>query len=342
MNRELEWIQTVVPDMIDVLSRRFLILKKIKTDRPVGRRTLAAQLKLSERALRTETDFLKEQGLIDSSKSGMTLTENGALVVRSLGEFMDQMLTLQATEKELTALFGGIRCLVVFGDSDEDEAVTCSMGQTVNEILQALLPQGHNIIAVMGGTTMAAVAQSLDSELTTGRDLMFVPARGGIGERVDVQANNISAQMAERTKGQHRALYVPEHVSEKTYEPLLREPAVREVIEMIRQSNAVIHSIGEAIPMAKRRSMSQTAIDSLKQKGAVGEAFGYFFNEKGEVVQKLSRIGLQLEDLASMKCVVAVAGGSSKGHAIAAYMKLAPSQTYLITDQGAANMILKG
>ncbi|MBN7274327.1 SorC family transcriptional regulator [Ligilactobacillus pobuzihii] len=342
MHRELEWIQTVVPDMINVLSRRYLILKNIKTDRPVGRRSLATQLQLSERVLRTETDFLKEQGLIDSSKSGMTLTERGELVVRGLSSFMDQMLTRQATEEKLTSLFGGRRCLVVPGDSDEDETANYAMGQTVNEILQALLPEGHNIIAVMGGTTMVAVAQSLNSELSTSRDLMFVPARGGIGERVDVQANNICAQMANRTKGEHRALYVPEHVSEKTYDPLLREPAVQEVISMIKQSNAVIHSIGQAIPMAQRRSMSKSAIDLLKKKGAVGEAFGYFFNENGEVIQKLSRIGLQLEDLVSMKCVVAVAGGTSKGHAIAAYMKLAPSQTYLITDQGAANVILKG
>src|SRR5699024_2821156 len=151
----------------------------------------------------------------------------------------------------------------------------------VNDILQALLPLGENIIAVMGGTTVATVAHSLDDSLSEQRDLMFVPARGGIGERVDVQANNVCAQMAEQTAGQHRALYVPEHVSEKTYEPLLREPAVQEVISMIKQSNAVIHSIGQAIPMAQRRSMSKSAIDLLKKKGAVGEVYGYVFNENG-------------------------------------------------------------
>lgn len=342
MQRELEWIQAVVPDMIDVLSRRFLVLQSIGTKQPVGRRSLAIQLKLSERVLRTETDFLKEQGLIGSSKSGMSLTENGVLVVRSLTAFMDQMLPIQATEKKLNALFQGKRCLVVPGDRDESENVTSLMGQAVNDILQAVLPLGENIIAVMGGTTMATVAHSLNSDLSVKRDLMFVPARGGIGERVDVQANNVCARMAVETAGQHRALYVPEHVSEKTYEPLLREPAVQEVIAMIQKSNAVIHSVGEAIPMAKRRSMSRSDIDFLKQNGAVGEAFGYFFNEDGRVIKKLSRIGLQLEDLASIKCVVAVAGGASKGRALAAYMKLAPDQTYLITDQGAANVILKG
>ena len=342
MHRELEWIQAVVPDMINVLSRRFLVLKSIGTDRPVGRRSLAAQLNLSERVLRTETDFLKEQGLICSSKTGMSLTENGALVVRSLTAFMNQMLPLRATKQKLNALFQGKRCLVVPGDSDLSENVVSLMGQAVNDILQALLPLGENIIAVMGGTTMATVAHSLDDSLSEQRDLMFVPARGGIGERVDVQANNVCAQMAEQTAGQHRALYVPEHVSEKTYEPLLREPAVQEVIAMIKRSNAVIHSVGEAIPMAERRSMPQSEIDFLKNNDAVGEAFGYFFNKEGQIIKKLSRIGLQLKDLVSVKCVVAVAGGASKGHALAAYMKLAPSQTFLITDEGAANVILKG
>ncbi len=342
MHRELEWIETVVPDMINVLNRRFLILKSIKADQPVGRRTLAARLVLSERVLRTETDFLKQQGLIQSNKSGMALTENGVVVVRGLGTYLDRLLNLQETERKLNALFQVQGCLVVPGDSDQDGAVVGSMGRTVNELLQALLPSQKNIIAVMGGTTMATVARSLDPSLSRGRELVFVPARGGIGERIDIQANNICAQMADQTNGQHRALYVPEHVSEKTYQPLLREPAVQEVVSLIKQSNAVIHSIGQAITMAKRRSMPQKAIDSLRKNDAVGEAFGYFFNQKGEIVQKLSRIGLQLEDLATMKCVIAVAGGASKAQAIAAYMKFAPHQTYLVTDEGAANLILKG
>lgn len=68
------------------------------------------------------------------------------------------------------------------------------------------------------------------------------------------------------------------------YRPLLNEPVVQEVVNLIRQSNAAVHS----------------------------------------------------------NCIIAVAGGSSKARAIAAYMKNAPEKTYLITDEGAAKMILKG
>lgn len=48
---------------------------------------------------------------------------------------------------------------------------------------------------------------------------------------------------------------MPEQVSEDTYRPLLNEPVVQEVVNLIRQSNAAVHSIGEAISMAERRSM---------------------------------------------------------------------------------------
>jgi central glycolytic genes regulator len=39
---------------------------------------------------------------------------------------------------------------------------------------------------------------------------------------------------------------------------------------------------------------------------------------------------------------MAIAGGSTKAKAIKAFMKYAPHQTWLITDEGVANLILKG
>jgi central glycolytic genes regulator len=94
--------------------------------------------------------------------------------------------------------------------------------------------------------------------------------------------------------------------------------------------------------MAARRKMSEQEILMLKQKNAVAESFGYFFNEAGEVVYKVPRIGLQLKDLQKVPIIFAVAGGQSKAKAVNAYMKNAPKQTWLITDEACANEILKG
>lgn len=341
MHQEIEWIERIVPDVIDTLGRRYAILKQIKVLGPIGRRSLAESLGMSERNLRSEADQLKKQGLISVTKTGMIVTSKGKEVIQGLADFIDQLLDLKQLELELSQKLGIENCLVVAGDSDDDRDVIDEMGRLVTNTLKTLLPFGPNIIAAMGGNTMAQIASCLTPEIGENRELLFVPARGGLGESIEIQANNVCALMAKRTGGNSRSLYVPEQVSESTYRPLLKEPAVQEIVSLIGQSNAVIHSIGTALHMAKRRSMSPRLVEMLRDKKAVGEAFGYFFDENGQVVYRISRIGIQLEDLASMECVIAVAGGSSKAKAIVSYMKHAPKQTCLITDEGATKAILK-
>ena len=63
--------------------------------------------------------------------------------------------------------------------------------------------------------------------------------------------------MAMRTNGNYRSLFVPEQLSTNTYEFLLKEPAILDVLNLISQANCVIHSIGRALHMAARRKMSE-------------------------------------------------------------------------------------
>lgn len=308
---------------------------------PVGRRTLAQKMNISERSLRTETDFLKHLNCIEANKSGMSLTDEGLQVYEGLEKFMAEYSGTRLKERELSKQLGIARCIIVAGDSDQEEKVLRSFGPIISDVLASQLPDGDNTIAVMGGTTMETVAQNMQELETPKRHNLFVPARGGVGETVNIQANSISGVMAEKSGGDFKVLYVPEQVSPETYEILLHEPTVQRVLSLISNSNCVIHSIGRALHMAKRRGMSSKELAMLTNKGAVAESFGYFFDEDGEVVYKIPRIGLQLKDLTNIPYVIAVAGGKSKAKAIEAYIKNAPSQTWLITDEGAANQILK-
>jgi central glycolytic genes regulator len=339
---ELKMIEAVAPDLLDVMQERFHILRNIYWMQPIGRRSLSDSMGITERVLRTETDFLKQQQLINTSKSGMTLTEKGLEVYQGLETVMNQLLGMHQIEKEISQYFGIHRCIVVAGNSDLQEKVLYEFGDVLTESLDLLLPEGNNIIAVMGGTTMAVTAEHMGILETEKRHNLFVPARGGIGEAMSVQANSVSAVMASNTGGHHRALYVPEQLSSETYKSLLQEPSIQEVLTLIEQSNCVVHSIGRALHMAARRKMSDEEMVMLKQNNAVAESFGYFFDEEGEVVYKIPRIGLQLKDLQKIPNVVAIAGGKTKAKAIHAYMKNAPQQTWLITDEAAANEILKG
>lgn len=339
---ELKMIEAVAPDILDVMQERFHILRNIYWMQPIGRRSLSDSMGITERVLRTETDFLKSLQLIDTTKSGMSLTEKGLAVYQGLETVMNQLLGMHQIEKEMTQYFDIQRCVVVAGNSDVQEKVLYEFGDILTDTLNLILPSGNNIIAVMGGTTMAKAAEHVGVLETDKRHNLFVPARGGIGEAVDVQANSVSALMARRAGGEHKSLYVPEQLSKETYASLLQEPSIQEVLTLIEQTNCVVHSIGRALHMAARRKMSDDELVMLKQNNAVAESFGYFFDEEGEVVYKIPRVGLQLKDLKKAPNIIAIAGGKSKAKAIRAYMKNAPQQTWLITDEAAANEILKG
>ena len=284
MLKEFKMIEAVAPDMLDVLQERFQILRNIYWMQPIGRRSLSETMGITERVLRTETDVLKQLNLIEPSKSGMTLTERGLEVYQGLELVMNQLLGMHQIEKEMTQYFGIQRCIVVAGDSDIQKKVLSDFGDVLTNTLNLLLPNGENTIAVMGGTTMAMVAENMGSLETEKRHNLFVPARGGIGEAVSVQANSISAVMANKTGGNYRALYVPEQLSRETYNSLLQEPSIQEVLTLISHANCVVHSIGRALHMAARRKMSDDEMVMLKQKNAVAESFGYFFDEEGKVV----------------------------------------------------------
>ena len=80
------------------------------------------------------------------------------------------------------------------------------------------------------------------------------------------------------------------------YESMIKEPEIHEVLHLIKSANMVLHGIGDAMTMARRRKTALKLL-TIATDEAVGEAFGYYFNEAGEVVHKVQTIGLQLDDL---------------------------------------------
>lgn len=339
MHSFFEIQKKLLPDFLPTLKRRSDILHYIGFMEPVGRRSLSSSLGLTERVLRGEVTFLKEQKLIAVTSVGMSLTHEGREILSELGTIIREISGIQVLEKRLQKHLGASKVIVVSGDVDESPWVKSELGKACAKCMKTIL-SGENIIAVTGGSTMAAVAEMLTPE--PNKQMLFVPARGGIGEDIQNQANVICAKMAENTHQKHRMLYVPDQVSHESYETISREPLIHEVLHLIKSASIVLHGIGDAITMAERRKTNGTDLDRLKREHAASEAFGYYFNEDGQIVHKVQTVGLQLDDLKKVEGVIAVAGGTSKAKAIQAYMKQAPSQTILITDEGVARQLLQG
>lgn len=342
MKDAISILQYIVPDIIQEVNHRFRILTIVKEQGPIGRRTLAMEMHQSERTLRTATDFLRRQGLITTSPNGMELTPKGAKALEDLRKVMEKMVRMNAKENALAQKLNLQMCRIVSGDSDVDKTVLQEMGRQAALLLDELLPDGEIVVAVTGGTSVAAMVPHLTPELSEDRHFTFVPARGGFGESMSVQANTISDQMAQTVGGENMALFVPDNLSQQALESLRNEPTIASTVEVMKHANCLLYSIGNAKVMLERRKMPEGVKEQVLTSGAVGETFGCYFDETGKVVYRLSRFGLQIEDAERIPYAIAIAGGNSKAKALEAYATIAPAHTWLVTDEGAANLILKG
>jgi central glycolytic genes regulator len=152
---------------------------------------------------------------------------------------------------------------------------------------------------------------------------------------MEIQANSIAAAFAKGLGASYRLLHVPDALGPEAMQSILGEPKIKEILDLLRRADIVLHGIGAAEEMAARRGMETAGIGELVQKGAVGEAFGYYFDIRGNVVHSTSSVGLRLEELSQMGEVIAVSGGHSKASAAAAVLSC-HMQDVFITDEGLA------
>ena len=335
-------LQKVLPEAFETMLRRYHILDVINREEPIGRRLLSERVHLTERIIRKEVDALKINRLITSSSAGMSLTIDGHDTLDELSELLESYTQFYEMEKELAKRLGIQACVIIPGNLDEDSTVLPKMADQTVEIMNRLLGDKKQIISVMGGTTLNEVANYMDSDLGKNRELLFVPARGGLGDDPMIEANVIAQRMAQQTGGQFHGLYAPEYVHEQIYQELLKEPEIKNTLQLVESASLILYSIGNPIEMAKRRGLNESTLQLLIDKKAVAEAFGEFIDKDGNIVYKLSNIGLQSSSLKKIEHIVTVVGGSKKANAIKSYLKTAPSHTWLITDEAAANKILNG
>ncbi|MCE4955826.1 sugar-binding transcriptional regulator [Macrococcoides caseolyticum] len=337
MNQLLQVQQLLIPDLIEKMYRRYLILDTIHLHQPIGRRSLSDILMITERVLRTEIDLLKAQGLVNISSKGMTITDEGIDLIAKLRPLMEGYAALENLSQQIKLHYGLNEVIVVNGNEDTDEIVKNRLGEAASNVLQRIVSD-NDIVSVTGGSTMLSVANQLKP---LNKHVTFTPARGGLGEDLSFQANAIVQQMADHGKCQFEVLYVPDQVSVEAYNTLVNEPSVKRVLDHIKNADVLIHGIGDAMKMAKRRQSSLDDVHTLNEKHAVAEAFGYYFNASGEVVHKVRTVGIQLEDLNESMQIIAVAGGSTKQLAIESYLKVAPKHTILIIDSAVAHWLVQ-
>lgn len=330
-------MRQLAPDLAEELALRALVLERVAALSPIGRRQLAARLHLPEREIRGEAAALREQALISLDASGMALTDKAAELLPAARALSQAMRGLTDMETRLAALLHVEHVCVAAGDADKDEQVLQEVGRMAAQRVRAALVTGMTI-AVTGGRSIQQTARHLQS--ATPMNVMVVPARGGMGRSVEVQANTLAAEIARRLGGHHRLIHLPDYMDEAARQEMLRLPEVGEVVALLQRADMILHGVGRADTAMRAAGMQGSRMRRLQEQGAVGESFGAYYDSNGRCLMESSSVGVDLARLSPSCRMMAVAAGESKAEAIIAVMRHR-EHTLLATDEGAARKMLE-
>ncbi|CEP81971.1 sugar-binding domain-containing protein [Paraclostridium sordellii] len=338
MNKLIDMQKKLIPQVVELMERRYSILRQISLSEPIGRRTLSNMLDISERIIRSETEVLKGQNLINVAGSGMTVTEVGSELLDELKDVMNDVMGLSKLQQRVKEKLGIKKVIVVPGNFEKNESLLKDVAKSGAEYFLSIL-KDSNVVSVTGGSTMLEFASSLKSDKKYNQTTI-VPARGGVGKDVETQSNNIVAILGKKLGAHYKLLNVPDELGAEAMKTLSLEPEINKTLNYIVNTDILVFGIGRADEMAKRRKLPKSQVEEILSKGAVGEAFGYYFNKNGEIVCELNTVGIKLETFKSVKNNIAIFAGSSKAEAVTAISKINQNMV-IVTDEESAYKILE-
>lgn len=338
MNKLLELQQKLIPQVLEMMEKRYSILRQIYLNETVGRRSLANIMGLSERIVRSETEILKEQGLIDVATSGMNITDEGIKLLEDLKEIMNDVMGLSTLEEKLKSKLGIKNVMLVPGNYEQKESVLLDVARSASSYFTSIL-RDEDIVSITGGTTMLSFCESIKSDKKF-KDVVVVPARGSLGSNIDTQSNTVVSICGKHLGSKYELLNLPDKLSEESLNMLTNEPEIKRTLDLIHKSDIVIFGVGRADEMLERRDLPKEKVETILSKGAVGEAFGYYFNKNGEIVYKLNTIGIDLDRFKQVRDSIVVFSGTKKAEAFLAISKI-NKNLILVTDEASATKVLE-
>lgn len=337
MNDILEIQKKIVPEVIEIIEKRYKILKNISLNNFIGRRLLSQRTNLPERLIRTEVDFLKNTGFIDFSKAGMTITDKGKKILEEFEVILFEISgNFELRDKVCKSL--GIKEVIIINDSvDDNESAIVELSKEACKYFLKTV-SNKDIVGITGGYTMSEFANQMPRKVFT--DMMIVPARGGLGDILQIQSNAIVANLAEKLSADYKLLQIPDNIPKDILESIYDDKNIKSTYEYIQKLDYLIFGIGNAKEMAERRNTDKKIWRKINDAGAVAESFGYYFDINGKIVFETSTVGIKLEQYSKMTNILAIAGGEKKAEAILAISQI-NKNLVLITDKGASKAILK-
>ena len=247
-------------------------------------------------------------------------------------------------EAALVSEFGLNQVLLVNDQSDE-AGQRASVARAAAGFLKRQLSDG-DVVALGMGRNVGAVPDFVGTP--TPRAATFVSAIGG-SPLVDtgVNPNEICRRLAEAFAGTAEVLYAPAYAETPAVrDAFINHDDVRDVLERARAANVALIGIGNArddSAVVRMGCFSVSEMRRLRDRGAVGDILGSFFDAGGRTVidgigDRVVAIGRA--DLEAIKCVVAICSERDKGDAILGALR-SGMVNVLVTDLSTARTVLE-
>ena len=245
-------------------------------------------------------------------------------------------------EERMIAKFGLKQCIVA-PDLGEEGIPLKTLGQAGSAYLKNLLTSKSDItIGLALGRALAAVVHQLPRLETS--NVKFVSLLGGLTRDYSINRDDVLHWIAAKTGAPSYTMPVPllaNSVEDRTV--LLAQKGVKDVFTMANNADLKFIGIGTVAQTAQLVAsgpIKPEEIIEIARAGAVGEAMGHFFDEKGTVINtSLSARMLSVSLEGNKGETIAIAGGEEKVEAIRAVLN-GNLLTGLITDEVTARAIL--
>lgn len=233
---------------------------------------------------------------------------------------------------------------VVIPRSGHPDQLSGRLGEAAARVLFNVLG-ANDIIAVAWGKTVLAAAQAIQRARLN--DLTVVQVLGSIQSTVDFSPELCSSVLANRLNARCMNFLAPAVLSsQRLRDELLREDVIVNQFDAIRSSRIILFGIGEIdqdSTVVRCGFLNEALREQYLVKGAVGTILGRMLNAQGEQVYTEMddrMIGLTLEEVCSIPCRLAVAGGPQKVEAIQATL-LGGYVTHFVTDYETACALMQ-
>ena len=248
-------------------------------------------------------------------------------------------------ERELERLYGLQRVRLVPEVEDEDKLKRW-LGHAATELLVDMVKPGTTV-AVSWGTTLQTMAASLTGEQVV-EGVKIVPLVGGL-HRAFSGTNSywVAEQLGRYFRAPAEVLYAPLFVEDRTTaEALVRDPDIRETLDLARRATFVIYSVGtldEGATLSQLGYLSPEEQDFLRERGAVGDISCRWIDVEGNPVElppTINPISIPLEDLKRIPERLTISGGELKREVLLGTLR-GGYTSKLVTDEGTAAYLLE-